>query len=293
MVLPQPAAQPEQHTGRVAEARSQPGQQVSLDTREQCEQHITDLAIEPAPPAADAAWPARGAESCGSGTSRGRSRIQGRLHLAQVGILVGTAVLGQQRVGYAASPTAHAQHSAQRAPEPTVVPGVVSEDTAASWEGTSHHRTPPNLLGVVVSSRGGDSERGSGLTRWRVLFRPRTSASPAGQTPIPPAGCWQVPASAGRRPRSPRITLCSSVGGAVDYAAEIPVSSVGGIAKGRRSPVRQQGAGTRCCGGLQSLRKAPAPSTRRPVSPRRSHWNRAVQLLQQSRHPTGWARSSP
>ena len=170
-MLPQPAARPEQHTGRVTEASTKPGQQVSLDPREQREQHVTDLAIELALPAADPTGPARGAESGGSGTSRGRSRIQGRLHLIQRGVLVGADILGQHRVGHLAVGAAHAQDAATLTAQVAVVPGVFLQPPPTPWSGTRQLEVTSCCLGVVVSCRGGDSERGSGPTRRSEPFR--------------------------------------------------------------------------------------------------------------------------
>jgi hypothetical protein len=52
--------------------------------------------------------------------------------------------------------------------------------TAAAREGTDHRRPPTDFLGVAVGCRGGDSERGSGVTRRRCPFRPRTTGFSGG-----------------------------------------------------------------------------------------------------------------
>ena len=171
VVLPQPEAQPEQHTGRITEASTQPGQQVSLDTREQREQHVTDLAIELALPAADAAWATRRDDPCRPSTSRRGSSLQGRLDLAQRGVLVGADILGQHRVGHLAVGAAHAQATAPLTVQEAVVPGVFLQLLSTPRSGARQLETPSRQLDVVVNCRGGDSERGSGLTRRSEPFR--------------------------------------------------------------------------------------------------------------------------
>ena len=250
--LPQPETRSEQHTRRGAEASMQPGQQVALDAWQQRAQHVADLAAELALPAASSTWPSRRGQPRRPGSCRGGSSPKDRLQLAQGGVLVGADVLGQQRVRHAASLAAHAQHPAPLAAQPTVVPGVVSEDATTAGDRADHHRPATNLVGVVVGCRGGDSERGSGVTRWGSPFRSRTAGFSGG-----PDTYTAARTKAGFDPRwAPSSLAALTAGGAGEDAATVPVYGVGGLERRRWSPVRQGAAEVAGRGALQMVSSA-------------------------------------
>jgi len=234
VVLPQPSTRPKQHTGRVAEASSQPGQQASLDTGEQCEQHVTDLAVQLALPAAGATMPAPSAEPRRSSTGCGCSSLQDHLHLAQRGVLVGAGVLRKHPVRHSAARTDHPQYAALLAAKVSCLPGVVPKNSSALGKRACQRRTPKNLLGVVAGCRGGDSERGSGPTRRSGLFRPRTTGSSGGPDTLLRLLGEGIPGHQG----APSSLASLPAGGAVGYRAAFPLFDVGGSARGRQSPVR-------------------------------------------------------